>query len=154
MTTKSGRSLVMSKRTLPHCFRLRHGALRRKHFYCLRRTFLLHVCCFSFFQSISLDLKPAESTTLLSNSMKCNVDIRMISYISVLLPSGTTMFQEIGERMTVKPMELPPSTTKIKVVAPPERQYSVRIGGSLLSFFLWQMWISMASTMNLARPSF
>ena len=29
---------------------------------------------------------------------------------------------------------LAPSTTKIKVVAPPERQYSVRIGGSI--FFL------------------
>jgi len=45
------------------------------------------------------------------------------------------MFQEIGERMTKEPTELPPITTKIKVVAPPERQHSVRIGGSILFFF-------------------
>ena len=38
-------------------------ALRRKHFYCQRRTFPLHECCF---QPISLALKLAESTTLLS----------------------------------------------------------------------------------------
>ena len=31
-------------------------------------------------------------------------------------------------------MALVPFTTKIKVVAPPERQYSVRIGGSIFFF--------------------
>ena len=41
------------------------------------------------------------------------------------------MFQEIGERMTKNPTELPPPSMKIKVVAPPESQYSVRIGGSV-----------------------
>ena len=74
--------------------------------------------------------------------MKCDVDIR-------------AMFQEIGERMTKKSTELPPPTTKIKVVAPPERQYSVRIGGSILFCSTFQqMWISRASTMDLAdhRP--
>ena len=53
--------------------------------------------------------------------MKGDVDIRVNSYISVSLPNGTTMFQEISEWMTVKPTKLPPSTTKIKVVDPPER---------------------------------
>ena len=48
---------------------------------------------------------------------------------------GTTMFQEFGDRLTEKPTELPPPTTKIKVVDPPERQYSVRFGGSLLFLF-------------------
>ena len=104
------------------------------------KTFLLSAPNVSvarvFFPANFIDfMKPAESTTLLSNSMKCNVDMRMNSYISVLLPSGTTMFQETVERMTVKPTELPPSTTKIKVVAPPERQYSVRTGGSVLFSF-------------------
>ena len=53
------------------------------------------------------------------------------------------------------PTELSPPTMKIKVVAPPERQYSVRIGGSILFFFsiFQQMWISRPSTMDLARPS-
>ena len=44
------------------------------------------------------------------------------------------MFQEIVERTTNELTALVPSTTKMKVVAPPERQYSVRIEGSI--FFL------------------
>merc|ERR1711887_60181 len=39
----------------------------------------------------------------------------------------------IGERMTKELTALAPSTMKIKVVAPPERKYSVWIGGSILS---------------------
>ena len=73
-----------------------------------------------------------------------------------MLSGGTTMFQEFGDRITKKPTELPPPTTKIKVVAPPERQYSVRFGGSLLFFvflFFQQMWVSKVSTMDPARPS-
>ena len=68
--------------------------------------------------------------------MKCDVDIRVNSYIPVMLSGGTTMFQEFGDRLTKKPTELPPPTTKIKVVAPPaERQYSVRFGGSILFYY-------------------
>ena len=67
--------------------------------------------------------------------MKCDVDISVNSYVPVMLPGSTTMFQEIGERMTNEPTELPPITTKIKMVAPRERLYSVRIGGSILFFF-------------------
>ena len=50
-----------------------------------------------------------------------------------LLSGGTTMLQGIGERMTKALTALAPSTMKIKVVAPPERKYSVWIGGSILS---------------------
>ena len=54
-----------------------------------------------FFQPISLALKPAESTTLLHhNFRKCDVDIRVNLYVHVMLLGGTTMFQEIGQRMT------------------------------------------------------
>ena len=34
------------------------------------------------------------------NIMKCSVDVRVNSYVPVMLPGGTTMFQEIGDRMT------------------------------------------------------
>merc|ERR1719432_376872 len=39
---------------------------------------------------------------------------------------------------------LPPSTIKIKIIAPPERKYSVWIGGSILASLstFQQMWIS------------
>ena len=54
------------------------------------------------------------------------------------------MFQGIGERMTKELTALAPSTMKIKVVAPPERKYSVWIGGSILPSLstFQQMWIS------------
>merc|ERR1712224_599254 len=57
--------------------------------------------------------------------MKCDVDIRRDLYANIVLSGGTTMFQGIGERMTKELTALAPSTMKIKVVAPPERKYSV-----------------------------
>ena len=65
--------------------------------------------------------------------MKCDVDIRKDLYANIVLSGGTTMFQGIGERMTKELTALAPSTMKIKVIAPPERKYSVWIGGSILS---------------------
>eukprot|EP00415_Alexandrium_ostenfeldii_P004591 UN4591 len=76
--------------------------------------------------------------------MKCDVDIRKDLYANGVLSGGTTMFTGIGERMTKEITVLAPSTMKIKVVAPPERKYSVWIGGSILSSLspFQQMWIS------------
>ncbi|CAE7938194.1 ACT1, partial [Symbiodinium necroappetens] len=66
--------------------------------------------------------------TTFQSIMKCYVDIRKDLYSNVVLSGGTTMFQGIGERMTKELTALAPSTMKIKVVAPPERKYSVWIG--------------------------
>mmetsp|Transcript_17140 Transcript_17140/g.52082 ORF Transcript_17140/g.52082 Transcript_17140/m.52082 type:complete len:378 (-) Transcript_17140:373-1506(-) len=78
--------------------------------------------------------------------MKCDVDIRKDLYCNIVLSGGTTMFPGIGERMTKELTALAPSTMKIKVVAPPERKYSVWIGGSILSSLstFQSMWISKA----------
>jgi len=78
--------------------------------------------------------------------MKCDVDIRKDLYANIVLSGGTTMFPGIGERMTKELTALAPSTMKIKVVAPPERKYSVWIGGSILSSLstFQSMWISKA----------
>merc|ERR1712224_755694 len=65
--------------------------------------------------------------------MKCDVDIRKDLYANIGLSGGTTMYPGIGERMTKELTALAPSTMKIKVVAPPERKYSVWIGGSILA---------------------
>eukprot|EP00437_Effrenium_voratum_P001257 CAMPEP_0181424666 /NCGR_PEP_ID=MMETSP1110-20121109/14763_1 /TAXON_ID=174948 /ORGANISM="Symbiodinium sp., Strain CCMP421" /LENGTH=377 /DNA_ID=CAMNT_0023547833 /DNA_START=65 /DNA_END=1198 /DNA_ORIENTATION=+ len=82
--------------------------------------------------------------TTFQSIMKCDVDIRRELYANVVLSGGTTMFPGIGERMTKELTALAPSTMKIKVVAPPERKYSVWIGGSILSSLstFQQMWIS------------
>ncbi len=78
--------------------------------------------------------------------MKCDVDIRKDLYCNIVLSGGTTMFPGIAERMTKELTALAPSTMKIKVVAPPERKYSVWIGGSILASLstFQQMWISKA----------
>merc|ERR1739845_244808 len=82
--------------------------------------------------------------TTFQSIMKADVDIRRDLYSNVVLSGGTTMFSGIGERMTKELTALAPSTMKIKVVAPPERKYSVWIGGSILSSLstFQQMWIS------------
>merc|ERR1719213_1073520 len=52
------------------------------------------------------------------------------------------MYPGIADRMQKEITALAPSTIKIKIIAPPERKYSVWIGGSILaslSTFLWTM---------------
>jgi actin-related protein len=84
--------------------------------------------------------------TTFQTIMKCDVDIRKDLYGNIVLSGGTTMFPGIAERMTKEITALAPSTMKIKVVAPPERKYSVWIGGSILSSLstFQAMWISKA----------
>merc|ERR1719297_384744 len=54
------------------------------------------------------------------------------------------MFPGIADRMQKEISALAPPTMKIKIIAPPERKYSVWIGGSILASLstFQQMWIS------------
>ncbi|TDH69765.1 hypothetical protein CCR75_002358 [Bremia lactucae] len=76
--------------------------------------------------------------------MKCDVDIRRDLYNNVVLSGGSTMFPGIADRMLKEMTKLAPSAMKVKVIAPPERKYSVWIGGSILASLatFQQMWIS------------
>jgi len=65
--------------------------------------------------------------------MKCDIDVRKDLYANIVMSGGTTMFAGIPERLSKEVTALAPSTMKIKVVAPPERKFSVWIGGSILS---------------------
>merc|ERR1712212_802680 len=71
--------------------------------------------------------------TTFQSIMKCDVDIRKDLYQNTVLSGGTTMFPGIADRMQKEITALAPSTIKIKIIAPPERKYSVWIGGSILS---------------------
>ncbi|KAI3947885.1 hypothetical protein MKX01_034550 [Papaver californicum] len=84
--------------------------------------------------------------TTYNSIMKCDVDIRKDLYGNIVLSGGTTMFPGIADRMSKEITALAPSSMKIKVVAPPERKYSVWIGGSILASLstFQQMWISKA----------
>ncbi|CAI4210389.1 unnamed protein product, partial [Parascedosporium putredinis] len=57
---------------------------------------------------------------------------------------GTTMYPGLSDRMQKEITALAPSSMKVKIIAPPERKYSVWIGGSILASLstFQQMWIS------------
>ncbi|KAG7333100.1 hypothetical protein KOW79_003235 [Hemibagrus wyckioides] len=82
--------------------------------------------------------------TTYNGIMKCDIDIRKDLYANNVLSGGTTMYPGIGDRMQKEITALAPSTMKIKMIAPPERKYSVWIGGSILASLstFQQMWIS------------
>ena len=79
-----------------------------------------------------------------SSIMKCDVDIRKDLYNNVVMSGGSTMFTGIAERMQKEIKALAPDSMTIKIIAPPERKYSVWIGGSILSSLstFEEMWIS------------
>jgi actin-related protein len=76
--------------------------------------------------------------------MKCDVDIRKDLYGNIVMSGGSTMFDGIAERMQKEISALAPDSMTIKIIAPPERKYSVWIGGSILSSLstFEEMWIS------------
>jgi len=75
--------------------------------------------------------------------MKCDVDIRKDLYSNTVLSGGTTMFDKIADRLKKEMSSLAPSSMTIKIVAPPERKYSVWIGGSILASLstFEEMWV-------------
>jgi len=76
--------------------------------------------------------------------MKCDVDIRKDLYANIVLSGGSTMYPGLATRVTKEIKALAPQSMKIKVIAPPERKYSVWIGGSILASLstFEQMWIA------------
>jgi actin beta/gamma 1 len=82
--------------------------------------------------------------TMFQTIMKCDVDIRKDLYANIVMSGGTTMYEGLADRLTKEMVALAPATMEIKVVAPPERKYSVWIGGSILASLstFQQMWIS------------
>jgi len=76
--------------------------------------------------------------------MKCDVDIRKDLYGNIVLSGGTTMFDGIDARMAKEITALAPQSMQIKVIAPPERKFSVWIGGSILAYLstFQSMWVT------------
>ncbi|CAF4508759.1 unnamed protein product, partial [Rotaria socialis] len=102
-------------------------------------------CPESLFQPSFLGMEVAGiHETTFNSIMKCDIDIRKDLYANTVLSGGTSMYPGIADRMQKEITALAPSTMKIKIIAPPERKYSVWIGGSILASLstFQQMWIS------------
>lgn len=66
---------------------------------------------------------------------KCDLDLRRDLYGNVVLSGGTTMLKGLADRLhqDLKKLVPPLMESKVRVVAPPERKYSVFIGGATLA---------------------
>eukprot|EP01012_Entosiphon_sulcatum_P001572 TRINITY_DN102_c0_g2_i2.p1 TRINITY_DN102_c0_g2~~TRINITY_DN102_c0_g2_i2.p1 ORF type:complete len:389 (-),score=97.63 TRINITY_DN102_c0_g2_i2:93-1220(-) len=86
---------------------------------------------------------PGVHETTFNSINKCDIDVRKDLYANIVLSGGTTMYEGLPERLSKEITNLAPNSMKVKVVAPPERKYSVWIGGSILaSLSTFQtMWI-------------
>jgi len=102
-------------------------------------------CCEPLFKP-NLIGKESEGVHKLTydSIQKCDVDIRRDLYTNTVLSGGSTMFEGIDKRLQIEMTALAPSAIKVKIVAPPERKYSVWIGGSILSSLstFQEMWIT------------
>lgn len=97
---------------------------------------------------------PGIHETAFNSIMRCDVDIRKDLYGNIVMSGGSTLFPGIADRMTKEVTALAPPSMKIKVVAPPERKYSVWIGGSILASLstFQQMWITKAEYEEAGPP--
>ncbi|CAL4092943.1 unnamed protein product [Meganyctiphanes norvegica] len=99
----------------------------------------------SLFQPSFLGMESAGIHEYVYKSiMKCDIDIRKDLYANIVMSGGSTMYPGVADRMQKEVTNMAPSTIKIKIIAPPERKYSVWIGGSILASLstFQEMWIT------------
>ena len=74
----------------------------------------------------------------------CDLDIRKALYGNIMLSGGSTMFTGLPERLHKELSERAPLSTPVKITSPPERKYSVWIGGKILCSLssFHEQWIS------------
>ena len=89
---------------------------------------------------------PGIDQLVYDSIMKVDVDIRKELYSNIILSGGSTMFNNMGNRITEAVRALAPASMRVNVLASPERKYSVWIGGSIISSLstFASMWITRA----------
>jgi actin-related protein len=77
---------------------------------------------------------------------KCDLDLKGDLYKNIVLSGGSTMYPQLQERLKQEIAALAPQSVVTKILAPPERKYSVWIGGSILASLATfeEMWITRA----------
>ena len=102
-------------------------------------------CPEALFQPSFLGMESLGIHEITYNSiMKCDLDIRKELFGNIVLSGGTTMFPGFSDRIQRELTSIAPPSLNVKVVAPPERKYSVWIGGSILASLstFQEMWIT------------
>ena len=90
-------------------------------------------CPEALFNPSLFNLKfPGIHKLLFDSLMECDSDPRRDLYCNIIIGGGSTLFPGFADRLASEVTKLIPKVMKCKVVAPPERAYSVWIGGSIL----------------------
>ncbi|KAL1527582.1 hypothetical protein AB1Y20_008969 [Prymnesium parvum] len=76
--------------------------------------------------------------------MRCDMDVRKDLFVNIVLSGGNTCLEGLAERLEKEIKALAPLATKVVLTAPPERNMSAWIGGSILASLpvFEHMWIS------------
>jgi len=85
---------------------------------------------FKSYMDISI---PGIHEAVHNSIMKCDIDIRKDLYANIVLSGGTSLFPGISERMQKEMIDLAVASMNVKIISPPERQYSAWKGGSMFS---------------------
>jgi len=99
----------------------------------------------AFFNPSAIGKEEVPLDESIYNSVQlCDIDLRKELYQNIVLSGGSTMFPGLKERLHKELTELVPENIEIRIVAPPERRYSVWIGGSILSSLktFQRLWVS------------
>jgi len=105
----------------------------------------LFSCPEMLFQPSLVGVESVGVHEMVFNSIiNCDQDLSNQLYSNIILSGGSTLFPGFQDRLQKELTFLAPSTARIKIIAPPERKYSVWIGGSILASMqcFQQMWIS------------
>lgn len=76
--------------------------------------------------------------------LACGMDVRKSFWSNIILTGGGTMFRGFPERLRKELHRLAPKGATVKVMASPERKYSVWIGGAVLASLSTfnEMWVT------------
>ena len=76
--------------------------------------------------------------------MSTDIDLRKDLFYNIVLSGGSTMFPGINARLTNEIKAIVPESIYVRIITPPERKYSVWIGGSILGSLntFQENWIS------------
>jgi len=92
---------------------------------------------------VGKELQPLDDLIVGAIS-ECDVDLRRDLFSNIVLSGGSTMFPGIKERLIREIKEQIPDSVDVRIISPPERMYSVWIGGSILASLKTfnRMWIT------------
>ena len=102
-------------------------------------------CAEPLFQPSLVGVESAGLPELVNDSIsQCDLDLQEDFYGNIVLSGATTLFDGFTDRLTKEIRSLSPDDNRVTVCAPPERKYSVWIGGSILSSLscFQELWVT------------